>query len=1272
MIRTKLYILIFLSTLTISSKAQYKNIRFNNITIKNGLSHDNVYTIMQDNTGYMWIGTQNGLDQYDGYNFRTFYHDSNDSCSLISANFGKLFLDSKNRIWIGTYRGGLSCYSPQERKITNYTHDPKDSTSLSRNLIRGFIEDKSGRLWVATSKGGLNLFNEKQNNFTRFQNKPNDENSICSDNVNALQIDKNGYIWLGTSSGLEKFNPETRKFTHFVHDKNNENSISSDQIQSLFIDTKGIIWVGTRDKGLVRYSEETGIFTKYQEDINNKYSIKGKRIQTIMEDSQGTLWIGTYRKGVNTFDRKTQKFTNYKNIPGNPESLSFNKIECIYEDKAQNLWIGTRGGGISIVDLKPQKFTNIEYKQKEKNFKLPHNNVVSMLAENDSIIWIGTGDGLCRYNRKTDKYTILKQTESENSLSNNRVRALTIDSEGNIWAGTYRGGVNKIKIENNKFKITRYLSRQGDSTSLISSQVNTVTQTKNGDVWIGTNAGLSILTTKNGKQSYRHFRHNKKDNSSISANYITSIFQDNEGNIWIGTSGGLNKYLKEKDAFQFYENKSSNNKNNLDNNAITSIFQDSNNNLWIGTDGGGIYTLNTKNGKFKRFKTGNVKTSNITGILEDNEGNLWASSGKGLMRINLKTKKVTIFGIEDGLEETGFNRNACTKTPEGDLFFGNISGFSIIRPSNIKLNPHKPQIVLTGFKTFNNSYFKNENSFCSEKAKDIKELNLSYQDYVFSFEFASLDFTNSTKNKYAYKMEGFDKEWIDFGTKRYAVFTSLPPGKYTFRVKGTNNDGIWSDDKTSLAIKVYIKPPFYQTPLFYAISGAFLIFIIVLIFKLRTRKLKKEKRILEEKVTERTREVEKQKSEITKQAEFLEQANVELEKLSIVARETDNAVTIMDSEGNFLWVNEGFTKMYGYDLDEFITERGENILTGKFNDDIKKTVKNCISQKKTIIASTIVTKRNNNKIWLQTVWTPIINDDGDIEKLIAIDSDISELKRAEVEITAQKDELQAMNEEINRSNEHIRSSIRYAKTIQQSILPFKERFNAFSENFIMYKPKDIVSGDFYWFYESEEYRFVATVDCTGHGVPGAFMSLIASRMLNELVNDKKIYDPKNILQKLDIYVKKALKQKETDNRDGMDVCLTRIDKNTNNKEINVVFAGAKRDLYYYIKEKDEIFIVKGTRKSVGGVFATRSNIKFENTEFSVSENDILYLASDGYIDQNNRARQRFGTRRLITVLNEIAQLSITEQEKVLEDIFNKYRENEPQRDDVTFIGLKLL
>ncbi len=461
------------------------------------------------------------------------------------------------------------------------------------------------------------------------------------------------------------------------------------------------------------------------------------------------------------------------------------------------------------------------------------------------------------------------------------------------------------------------------------------------------------------------------------------------------------------------------------------------------------------------------------------------------------------------------------------------------------------------------------------------------------------------------------------------------------------------------------------------LSATFSIIVLILliiIFRWYQR-IKKLNQILQQK----NEQILQQKNELQIQAQQLEEFNKELEKLSLVASRTNNSVIIMDKNGNIEWVNAGFTRMYGYTLQLLINNLGQNLLEISSHPKIRQFFEHCVNSKKTVTYEARNKTRDGRIIWVQTSLTPILNEKDEVVKVFAIETDITKLKEQEREIRQineelrrQRDTLQEQKEQIEFQNKLIKDSIRYAQTIQSAILPPKQVLEKYFDVFIIYKPRDIVSGDFYWFARTAENQyFLAVVDCTGHGVPGAFMSLIASRLLSEIILEKRILSPEDILRKLNETVIEALNQKHSDNNDGMDVCLVRIDHQTHTNEYNITFGGAKRPLFYYKRSEKRVKMLKGDRKPVGGKRAMQSPVEFRNKFIRLTSGDIIYLTTDGMMDQNNPKRKRFGTPRFLDLLNEIKDFDLEKQQDYIEKILKDFKQDQPQRDDITILGVKL-
>jgi len=645
------------------------------------------------------------------------------------------------------------------------------------------------------------------------------KNSIPDNIIETMVADKNpdGVFWVGTYNGLSRMEVGGNNitFTNYLPDPKATYGSRQNSIRSIYQDSKEILWMGTAGGGVYKFDPQSKHFTNY---LINPEDVSGHTqndVISVFRDSYGTLWAGTDGGGLYEFDPVTGRFIPHRNDPGNPHSLSSNYIRCIYEDFSGGLWIGTWGGGVNKFYREKPQF--IHYQADPNNLNsLSWNRILEIFEDHRGIIWIGTdGGGLNRFDPRTNEFTHYRGNPKDpNSLGNNYVISIFEDRAGNLWIGTWEGGLSRMVVDRQgkaRFKNYRADPRNphGLSSSIITSIIESSTQP--GVLWLGTyGAGINRFDYKNNR--FTHFTAEPSDPNSLSVNYITYIYEapGEPGILWIGTRGsGLNKFDIKNRRFSHYKADSSNT-NSLSNNFVTTIYEDPSGRLWIGTLGGGLNRFDRKSERFYRYGTEDGFSSDmIYGILADEEGNLWISTRKGLCKFNPSTEKTKIFDLRDGLQANEFTMNACCRNKDGILYFGGINGISAFHPRDIKENRHIPPLVITDFKIFNRSLKISLNSPLQKPVVRTKEFSLSYRENMFSIEFAALDYVFPEKNRYAYKLEGFDQDWIySNANRRFATYTNLPGGEYLFRVKGSNNDGFWNEAGTS--IKIIIHPPFWQ------------------------------------------------------------------------------------------------------------------------------------------------------------------------------------------------------------------------------------------------------------------------------------------------------------------------------------------------------------------------------------------------------------------------------------------------------------------------------
>jgi len=852
-------------------KGYGQNIKNKNISLEEGLSQSSVLSIFKDRQGFMWFGTRDGLNKYDGYSFTVYKNNPKDSLSLYSNHVQCISDDKEGNLWVGTWGGGLSVYNKKEKTFKVFKHSPENTNSLSNNYVNFICQDKKGEIWAAT-RNGLNRYDSKAKTFKVFKNDPQNPNSISSNDISYLLCDRLGILWIATwGGGLNRYNPETGAFTTFKRDRSNPGSLRHNIIKSIFEDKEGRIWIGTWG-GLSLYNPSTQSFTNYKYESTSPSNSNHNLISAITQDNNGTIWVGTWGEGLNTFDSKAGKFHRVHQESHSPSKLEI--ISSIYSDKEGNIWVGTLNSGVNLFNTQVLPFATFQNVNSDTSDRqhLSNDDIRAIYKDKKGIIWIGAEDGLNRFNSDSSTFSVYKKDdvfESEEGnfaktgrLSSNSIRSLYEDSKGNFWVGTSTGGLNLFDREKESSVV---FSKENDKTNILSSNnIRSIYEGRKNNLWIGTSGGGLYLFDRE-KGFYKSFKNNPSNHTSLSDDFITFIYE-RRGAIWIGTQNGLNIYEGEK-GFKVFRN-SPEDTLSISSSTIYCMYEDKKGITWIGTQRGLNKLRNDENTFISYSIKDGLPGEEVFGIVEDKNNKLWLSTNKGLSRFDPKAVTFQNFDIRDGLQGNIFNPGAFAKGDDEKIYFGGISGFNVFHPDSIKANTFKPTTVITTFKILNKPETSDLNIYNGEPIK------LSFNDAFFSIEFASLSYLLPEKNQYKYKLEGFDKDWINAGTRREVTYTNLEGGDYTFLVLGSNNHGVWSTAPASL--KITVIPPWWKTVMFKILASVFIAILIVSFFHLKTYRIKVKNRLLEARVIERTHKIEQQKREIEINHQNLNQLNSEI------------------------------------------------------------------------------------------------------------------------------------------------------------------------------------------------------------------------------------------------------------------------------------------------------------------------------------------------------------------------------------------------------------
>ena len=834
---------------------------FERYSTDQGLADGSVAAMLEDHQGFLWVGTHDGLNLFDGYTFRTFRHLSQDPNSLSDDHVQVLWEGQDGGLWIGTFRG-LNRFDRSTGQFRRFLHDPDDENTLHHDRIHSLHQDRAGTLWVGTYRG-LHRVDPRTQAVERVQGDSNLPFDLEDVYFRSIAEDEEGRLWFGTDRwGLLTWDP--REDTWQVHSLPEDLVGGARSIRSFFLDSEEGAWVGT-DGALLAFDRQTGEFRRYHLTSPNQDSVS---VRTIHRDREGRLWLGTALDGLFLVDSWPGGIRQSIHDPDDPQSLSSNRISTIFEDHRSNLWVGTDGGGI-LKRGPTSKGFRLLTQDPDDPMGLPDNRVRSVYLDRRGVLWVGTEGGLWGLDPDGGQRVYHQQDPSQHGASTaDRVTAMVEDPWGTMWFGTRGDGL--FRWQTNTMRLQRFRHWPEEVNSLTDGEISALLVDRGGTLWVGTHGGLDRFDHE--KEFFLHYRHESTNVQSLSNDRVTSLLEDQRGILWVGTYVGLNELDPRTGAVQRHLREPGR-ASSLSDHRVWALYEAEPGEIYVGTSGG-LHRIDAATGEAVHLpRPPDPRGDVVVGILGDDAGHLWLSSNRGIAKYDPRTGEFTHYGVGDGVQAEEFYPGAVFKSREGEIFFAGNGGLNRFFPGRLQGRRQAPPVVLTAFKKFNREVD------LGGLASEARKISLTHQDYFVAFEFAALDFANSRENRYAYKLEGFDEDWVEIGVKRTATYTSLPTGDYIFRVKAANSSGIWNED--GLALPVTVKPPFWESWWFRLAALLTILGLGTLIEHLRTRGIQEKNRELEKANLELGEEVDRRKQAEAEKQDIigeLEERNAEMER----------------------------------------------------------------------------------------------------------------------------------------------------------------------------------------------------------------------------------------------------------------------------------------------------------------------------------------------------------------------------------------------------------
>ncbi len=771
----------------------------NHLTMEDGLSQSTVMAILQDSQGFMWFGTESGLNRYDGQQVYQYLRSRDPASGGLPNDYvWALDEDADGNLWVATYGGGVAHWNRRLDRFVTYAHDPADPDSLSGDQVRTLLVDSDNVLWVGTEGAGLDRRDPHASRFERIGVGDSEHTRLPDANIYALVEDAAGSLWIGTDGGLSRYDPDRNEFTHFRHDPEDGGSLSDDRVRSLFIDSAGMVWVGTFTGGLNRLDPASGHFRHFAHSPDDPGSLSHDHVRAIVQDREARLWVAT-ENGLNLYQPTTGTFEHFYN-DDSPRGLQDSYIMSIHQDRGGVLWLGTRARGVSRWD--PASWALGHF--------LPdslRDTQVTAFATDEDSVWVGTfGHGLQRFFHRPDTPPqLIDHTHPELPLADDRVMALLRDRHGTMWAGTMTGGLHRFDPDTGKMTIYRH--DPDDSNSLSSNGVMSLLEDRSGQIVIGTyDGGVTRLDPVSGRM--RHYDHNPADPDTLSSSRATSVVEDRQGMLWVATDAGLNLLDPDSGTVTRFSHRPGD-PASLSVDSLYALHVDAGGRIWVGTAGGGLdrvvgSALDPDTIRFENMSRADGLAGDVVyGILSDANGVLWISGNHGLTRYDPRLRSVRTFRVSHGLQGEEFNFGAYHHGLDGRLYFGGANGYNAFLPAALREDSSPPPLVLTRFE------IDGQSAIDAPPWVGLPGITIAHNQRMFTFGFAALDYSAPERNRYRYRLEGFDEDWIEAGNQHQATYTNIDPGSYTFRVRAANSNGDWNTEGLALALTV--QPPPWAT-----------------------------------------------------------------------------------------------------------------------------------------------------------------------------------------------------------------------------------------------------------------------------------------------------------------------------------------------------------------------------------------------------------------------------------------------------------------------------